>query len=301
MRETYTPSSIIAIFNNAFIVDEEKKVIFIQGEYSKYGSKSYNGFYYDKIIDPSMQALSIKIPITLRDKLEDKKGYTFKGHLARKAKIDGNIALTFVASVTELPKELNLELNEKKREFEILRRKSNLKYKEIKTIINEKFRNNEKPHIAMIYGQESIVPADVMNAVDNAQSRFMIDEHRINFSDSGEIINIMEKVFVESSDIVAFVRGGGSGLEIFDNPEIAEAALNLKPALVTAIGHAESLTLLDMVADMKYDTPTAFGNALKEIALATLTSKTKKRKYLWVYILNIIIGILIGFLISRFW
>ena len=33
--EIYTPSSIIAIFNNAFKIDEEKKIIFVQAVYHK--------------------------------------------------------------------------------------------------------------------------------------------------------------------------------------------------------------------------------------------------------------------------
>jgi exonuclease VII large subunit len=44
-------------------------------------------------------------------------------------------------------------------------------------------------------------------------------------------------------------QGGGESLEIFDNPEIAEAALSLSTYFITALGHKDNVPLLQKVAD----------------------------------------------------
>jgi len=298
--DIYTPSSIIAIFNNAFKIDEEKKIIYVQGVYLKTGSKSYGGFYYDKIIDSSKQILTIKISRNIRDLLKDKTEYTFKGHLLRRVRFEGYIELIFVSSFIDPPVKIkNRILNNKIQEFEVLKSKFNRKKRDISEIIKKKFEKNETPQIALICGYDSVVPKDFINALKETKNRFNISEHRINLSDQNEIVNTLNDVFINSSDIVAVIRGGGSGLEIFDDPEIAKATLNLKPILVTAIGHAESLSLIDMISDQSFDTPTAFGTALREIALSSKSSNLKKQKNIWMYIVNIFVGLIIGYILSR--
>ena len=44
-------------------------------------------------------------------------------------------------------------------------------------------------------------------------------------------------------------KGGGESLKIFDNPEIAEAALSLSTCFITALGDKDHVPLLQKVAD----------------------------------------------------
>ena len=205
--------------------------------------------------------------------------------------------MIFVCSFIDSPVKIkNRILNNKIQEFEVLKSKFNRKKRGISEIIKKKLKKNETPQIALICGYDSVVPKDFINALKETKSRFNISEHRINLSNQNEIINTLNDVYIDSSDIVAIIRGGGSGLEIFDDLEIAKATLNLKPTLVTAIGHAESLSLIDMISDKNFDTPTALGNTLREIVLS---SYIKKQKNIWRYILNIFIGLIIGYILSR--
>ena len=104
------------------------------------------------------------------------------------------------------------------------------------------------------------------------------------------------------------MRGGGPGLEIFDDVAIAEASLLLKPILVTAIGHAQDDTLLQKLADKQFITPTALGNYLRETAVPTPTSalntSTSKETHLRLapatWIILAIIILLLGFLLGQF-
>ena len=79
----------------------------------------------------------------------------------------------------------------------------------------------------------------------------------------GEVVQALRAPDAEG---VAVVRGGGRGLETFDNLELAEAALELNVPLVTAIGHAEDRTLFERMSDRGFTTPTAFGTFRRDLA-----------------------------------
>ncbi len=73
--------------------------------------------------------------------------------------------------------------------------------------------------------------------------------------------------------------------------------MNINPHIISAIGHAENTTLLDSVADKKFDTPTAFGNYLYEISKKSHNINFKK---IFNYMFYIGIGLIIGFIASKY-
>ncbi len=78
---------------------------------------------------------------------------------------------------------------------------------------------------------------------------------------------------------------------------LQRTALNIKPHIISAIGHAEDTTFLDKIADKKFDTPTAFGNYLCEISKKSNNIDYKK---ILNYMLYIGIGLIIGFIVSKY-
>jgi exonuclease VII large subunit len=59
-------------------------------------------------------------------------------------------------------------------------------------------------------------------------------------------------------------------MEVFDSPEIAEAAISLSTHFITALGHKENAPLLQKVADKSFITPTALGQYFNEIYNETI-------------------------------
>ena len=163
--------------------------------------------------------------------------------------------------------------------------------------IQNKINNNIKPIISLICGSSSSIFADVFNAIGNNKNKFIFNEFQINIASKDDIISVLSDITLNSSDIVAFIRGGGEGMGIFNDINIARTAMNIKPYIISAIGHAENITLLDRIADKTFDTPTAFGNYLKEISK---TSNKVNFKKVINYALSIIIGLIIGFIVSKF-
>jgi exonuclease VII large subunit len=100
--------------------------------------------------------------------------------------------------------------------------------------------------------------------------------YNINFipstiSSVSEMIAAVSKSNNPAVDILVIARGGGDiENETINKSELAEACLNLKPFLVTALGHKVNTPLLERIADRKFITPTAFGQYLKEIYNTTI-------------------------------
>ena len=297
-KEIYTPSSLLAIFRNAINLREEKKLIYIEGFYHQTGKKNYNGFYYDKISDSANQSLTIKVTNEVRELLNNDKVYSFFGHIERRIKPNGTIEIIFVSAINKLPEQveesiMDDEINKSK----VIQEKSQKPYFDIDHFIKTKLKNNIKPIISLICGSSSSIFDDVFNAIGNNKSKYNFNEYQINLASKDDIISVLSDVTLNSSDIVAFVRGGGEGVGIFNDHNIAKKTININPHIISAIGHAGNTTLLDTVADKKFDTPTAFGNYLKEVSKKSNKPDLKKIMNIVLYIL---IGLIIGIIASKY-
>lgn len=72
--------------------------------------------------------------------------------------------------------------------------------------------------------------------------------------------------YLEQADLrgyaaIGIVRGGGSGLEVFDHPRLVEAVLALRTP-----SHAKDQTLVAAAADWRVETPSLLGTRLGELA-----------------------------------
>ncbi len=62
-------------------------------------------------------------------------------------------------------------------------------------------------------------------------------------------------------EVIVITRGGGSweSLQAFNSPETVKAAFSSKIPVISAVGHENDVTLLDLVADKRVSTPTDAG------------------------------------------
>ena len=137
--------------------------------------------------------------------------------------------------------------------------------KDVETLFLNKLRHAQRPRLMLVYGVTSIVAADVAEALGTARAYYDIQEQRINIQDEQAILGTLNHFKDADYDAVAFVRGGGPGVEIFDQISIAKAALDVRPVLLTAIGHAQDFMLLERIADKRFTTPTALGAYLADL------------------------------------
>ncbi len=264
--DAHTPVTLVNFFANLFQMKKDASLIWLKGVYHDRGRKSYGGYYYDRLKDELVGLpITLKLPGRIKSTLRSGDLYLFKGTLDKDLRRDGVVEPVFI--VTELvgPVASGLPENVEGR-ADIQRQKSDQGYRDLDWLIKQKLYAGERPRIAMLCGATSIVLEDVTSALKEASAYYELAEHRTNLSDAEKIIAMLARLNSERHEAVAVVRGGGPGLEIFDDVVIAKAALELEPVLVTAIGHAQDVTLLQQIADKKFTTPTALGTYLWEMA-----------------------------------
>jgi len=138
-------------------------------------------------------------------------------------------------------------------------------YRDVEALIKEHIYNGTEIRIANLYGSTAIVHKDFEKGLADAIVRFKIQDFRCNFQSKAEIQAMLQHLNAVEVDAIALVRGGGdkASLEIFNDSDIGNAALALKPALISALGHTVDETLIDKIADKKFALPHDYGNSLK--------------------------------------
>lgn len=278
----YTPSSIIDIFDSSISIGVEKKIIQIEGIYKRKATRDYNNKFYDRIIDPLNENnnLSLLIPKKIRDSLIEDYSYKFIGYVKRKVTNNGYIQIDFcVTAVIKDSEKANFENEDTA--ISIVKRKALKDFKNFKLSVENKLLSGYKPSFALILGENAVIKSDIINALDDDSIKFSysITEHRVNLSARQAIIDKINNIDESKEyDAVIIARGGGTGLEIFNDKDIIECLSDIETILVTAIGHAVDFTFLQAVADCSFDTPTALGNYLKEVSQKVIDMHYKENK-----------------------
>jgi hypothetical protein len=300
--KAYTPVTLMAVFADAFKIEPENSILWVKGIYQDRKRKSYNGYYFDRLKDElGGQIITLKLPERLKQTLQDGRFYSFKGMLDKDVRWDGVIEPVFIA--TEIVKQKSGQVSDGglDKRAALQQQKANSGYRDLDQALKQKLSQNKKPHIVLLSGKTSIVLQDVYSALKEAKNSYRFTEQRVNLLDRQAIINALAQGSSQF-DVIAIVRGGGPGLEIFDDVAIAAASLQLQPILVTAVGHAQDDTLLQQLADKQFTTPTALGTYLRETAVPPPKTNLSERKQLklapiaWVVLalLLLVLGILLG-------
>lgn len=98
------------------------------------------------------------------------------------------------------------------------------------------------------------------------------------FGDATSFLMCLEGIDWTGVEGVAIARGGGGGLdEVGNSPEVVQALLDLNLPFYSAMGHTNSVCLIDKFADQAFAVPHAFGTALAE-ALDDLEAHREKER-----------------------
>jgi exodeoxyribonuclease VII large subunit len=163
-----------------------------------------------------------------------------------------------------LQKEASPLSEEDLKRFSLIQQKITKGYRDFEALVKESIYKGEPVRIANLYGSAAIVNKDFDKGLAEASARFSISEYRCSFASRTEIIRWLRALNGSGAQVIAVVRGGGDGgLDIFNDPGIGAEALKLNALLVSALGHAVNETLLDKLADRKFDLPHHYGSSLK--------------------------------------
>ncbi len=262
-ENAHTPVTLLQLFANAFRLNAAQNLLLLKGIYQDRQRGSYQGYYYNRLKDEqSGQIVTVCVPEAIKEKLEHGRMYVLKGAIQKDLRLDGVIEPVFL--VAERIAEIEIPAHVHSSES-IVQQKQAQGFKVVNTLLMSKLRAGQTPRLALMFGMTSTVKDDVATALGAVYDRYAIQEKRINIVSESEICDTLNEINRGDYDAVAIVRGGGPGQEVFDSMSIAKIALDLRPALLTAIGHSQEATLLERIADKRFTTPTALGVYLAQL------------------------------------
>jgi len=274
----YSPASIINILSNIIAIPGTNKLIGLRGIYLATGKMPYSGFYYDQLKDEASDyAMQLVVPALIRNQLTNNKTIEVICYINKKAEKDGSVRL--LANVTDLvTQSQNKYTEEEIHTLEIQQKKAATGFRDLDSFIKNCIYENRKPNLNIIIGKSAVIQHDIIDQMSEAGSLYNINFIQTTITSLTEMLSAIQASNKPEVDIIVIARGGGDiEFETINKPELAEACLNLKPFLVTALGHKVNTPLLERIADKKFITPTAFGQYLKEIYNTTIEELTQSK------------------------
>lgn len=286
-QEFYQPSELIHMLNNWITSHRPAQVIRLRGIYQKTDSKCYRGFYYDVLKDENREeSLSVKVSEGHRNALQNGNVANISGVLSRYVTSDGHIKLTFEVTRVESIEERHIDKAEVRR-MELRQLKSSKGFKNIDTLLESLLFKERLPKIALLLAEGSITLSDFDAGIKAAKSAIDFHEHRTPFSKSRELASKLQQLDSEDYDVLAIVRGGGSGIEALDDLEVLSTISELKTPVIGAIGHVEEKLFIKQILDKVASTPTGLGHYFSDLvervseemsrSRAVLTEKIRKQ------------------------
>ena len=272
---SYCPSEIVDIFSDFLSrAGLGSKVVFVTGIYARTARQSYGGWFYDTLKDQnSDQELSLMIPQGLRDDLENGSLVTVGGTVYKKAGNRGNIQLGFKVSRVETLQQQAVSEEDMKR-AELRARKTQRGFANVDAVLEGILMRGERPKVALVFAASSITMADFDAGKQAAEASMDFTEYRVNFSSAKDLCDMLSRVDGEGYDVLALVRGGGSGIERLDDVSVLECVVSLRTPLICAVGHVDEKLFLKLVSDKAAPTPNGLGQWFSD--LAEKVSKTRQ-------------------------
>lgn len=267
----YSPLAILNLFNNAISISQAKRLIQLKGIFIPRGGAAYNGYYYDSLRDESADALlTIIVPALIRNNLQANKAITINGFITRRV-VNNASRIDVQFTITDLVEQTQSKYTEEDTQrITILKKKADAGFRDLSSYLKEKIGQEEPFRIGVIIGRSAIIDQDIKHQLRESISYYNLFFHKISMTSEQEIIQGMTTLDQQGVDVIVISRGGGENLDIFNQTEIAETAVNLKALFVTAIGHKQDVTLLQQIADKAFITPSEFGQFLNDTYNHTL-------------------------------
>jgi|GEM_PF-618434 len=282
---TYTPASLLHLFNSVLAPSATKKIILLRGIFLAGRGVTYAGFFYDTLKDETTDAvLTLVVPALLRNGLTHNKTIEFYGYITKRVVMNGGRIEVHAVMTQLLQQTVNTYSEKEIRTVEILQQKAADGFGDVDGFLKSRIvraggggggvgeagigdeRLEERIRIRVLIGKTAIIDSDINHALEEAVGFYSLQYERISLSSEAEILGALRRWNSrEKTDLLVLSRGGGENMEVFNSPEVAAYCLELEPLFVTAIGHKEDVSLVQKVADKAFITPTAFGQYLRRI------------------------------------
>lgn len=122
----------------------------------------------------------------------------------------------------------------------------------------------QKLNIAIIHPQSGDSYTDFIQQVDG--SSVDIRQYPINMLSKDTLLKSLSLISSANFNVLIIIRGGGQSSEfnIFDDIDVCEKFASIECHKILGVGHSSNRTLLDIIADNVFQTPTAVGSFINQ-------------------------------------
>ena len=149
---------------------------------------------------------------------------------------------------------------------ELRSRKTQRGFANVDAILEGILMRGERPKVALVFAASSITMADFDAGKHAAEASMDFTEYRVNFSSAKDLCDLLSRVDASGFDVIALVRGGGSGIEHLDDLAVLESVVSLDTPLICAVGHVDEKLFLKLVSDKVAPTPNGLGQWFSDLA-----------------------------------
>jgi exodeoxyribonuclease VII large subunit len=259
-----TVSTLLTLYSNGLSSNFDGKLIMLEGFFTDSNRKLYGKYYYDSVISLDKQhKITTQFTERIKSKLVSGHYYNFQGSLHRSPTLDNESRINVLFRVSKVLDHKEDVQIVSKHEYDIIRARFDREFPIIHDIILNKFELGKKPTLDIITGIQSTSEDDYSNQLLD-KDYYNIRNHKCNLSSKVELIEFLSTYNFKDSDLLIILRGGGSGLEVFDDIELCRVAIELSVPFITGIGHEKDKTMLQRVSDKGFSTPTSVGAFLQK-------------------------------------
>ena len=164
----------------------------------------------------SNTSITLKINRNDRTKLKSNSLVQIGGLIELNPYANGSIQIVVNVTRYEIVKDQFVTEQDLKRS-EIRIAKSKRGFKNVEAVIEDKLFRDERPKIFLVFASTSITMQDFNAGVIAAAVKIDFTELRQSFANGNTQASFLANLDTSSFDVIALIRGGGSGIESLDD------------------------------------------------------------------------------------
>ena len=274
----YTPVELVGIYRSFLERGKSNGVVWLRGIYIQRPNQNNQWTaYYDELRDvDSNTTVTLKINRNDRAKLKSKSLVQIGGLIELNPFTNGTIQIVVNVTRYEVVKDQFVTEQDIKRS-EIRIAKSKRGFKNVDAVIEDRLFRGERPKIALVFASTSITMQDFNAGVNAAAVKIDFTELRQSFGNGNALASFLANIDTSSFDVIALIRGGGSGIESLDDIMVLETIANMNTPVICAIGHVGEELFLKSIADKVAPTPNGLGQYFSEMVERVAEKRNNSR------------------------
>ena len=274
----YTPVELVGIYRSFLERGKSNGVVWLRGIYIQRPNQNNQcAAYYDELRDvDSNTSVTLKINRNDRAKLKSNSLVQIGGLIELNPFTNGTIQIVVNVTRYEVVKDQFVTEQDIKRS-EIRIAKSKRGFKNVDAVIEDRLFRGERPKIALVFASTSITMQDFNAGVNAAAVKIDFTELRQSFGNGNALASFLANIDTSSFDVIALIRGGGSGIESLDDIMVLETIANMNTPVICAIGHVGEELFLKSIADKVAPTPNGLGQYFSEMVERVAEKRNNSR------------------------